>query len=350
MAGFGWAGAAGAVNDGQMERQKFAADLETQLAEREYRRRQLLFQEAQEERLRQQNEQQAIQFQTQQAEAERLRRQQTNTREAQAKILEGVLTKQVDLPTGRLMLAREGVVSPLDAMKEPAQPTGDTQWVVGPDGKLTHRVPAEGDKPYEKPPTPSAGPQAPVRVETMENGRRVIKFLHPSQVMGQTFEDQPTATANRVLGTERTALNFYNRAKQADDAIIQGGYEERFAQAGLPTQIRGSLPNIAQSPEQQAYRAAQRAFTEARLRKESGAAVPPTEYENDARTYFAQPGDSAAVIAQKRMARQAVLDGIAFSAGGAYEEYYGEPAKKNAAGVSGAPSLKWDPVTKKWVK
>ena len=50
------------------------------------------------------------------------------------------------------------------------------------------------------------------------------------------------------------------------------------------------------------------------------------------------------------MARQAVLDGLAFSSGGAYEEFYGEAPKRNAAGVQGGPSLKWDPVAKKWIK
>jgi hypothetical protein len=139
----------------------------------------------------------------------------------------------------------------------------------------------------------------------------------------------------RVLGTERAALNYYNRGKQANDAIVQGGYEERYAKAGLGTQLQGQMPNVMQTREQQTYRQAQRAFTEARLRKESGAAVPQSEYDNDAATYFAQPGDSAETIAQKRATRQAVLDGIAFQAGGAYEEFYGEPLRKNTAGVDG---------------
>jgi hypothetical protein len=65
----------------------------------------------------------------------------------------------------------------------------------------------------------------------------------------------------------------------------------------------------------QGYRAAQRAFTEARLRKESGAAIPPHEYETDAQMYFFQPGDTPKTLEQKRRARQMVVDGVAAEAG-----------------------------------
>jgi hypothetical protein len=103
--------------------------------------------------------------------------------------------------------------------------------------------------------------------------------------------------------------------------------------------------NMLQTAEQQQYRQAQRAFTEARLRKESGAAINDKEYDKDATTYFAQPGDAPAVIAQKQKARQELLDGMAFAAGKAYDEFYGEPRpnqKKGAAAADKAP--KADPL------
>jgi hypothetical protein len=83
-----------------------------------------------------------------------------------------------------------------------------------------------------------------------------------------------------------------------------------------------------QSDLGQQYRQAQRAFTEARLRKESGAAIPNTEFENDAKTYFAQPGDTPATITQKESARAKLLEGLGYSAGKAYEEFYGQPLQK----------------------
>ena len=141
--------------------------------------------------------------------------------------------------------------------------------------------------------------------------------------------------ARPSLGTERQTLAYYNRAKQASDDI--GGLEDRIAGQGLMGQIQGQwAPNMMQTEEQQLYRQGQRAFTEARLRKESGAAIPTAEYENDARTYFAQPGDGPEVIQQKRRARGVVLEGLKNSAGRAYQEHFGEeggtPPPDDAAG------------------
>jgi len=141
---------------------------------------------------------------------------------------------------------------------------------------------------------------------------------------------KPAAQAPRaVTGAERQSMAFYNRAQTALDALTEGGdqsLEEKMAKQGLAGQAQlqyGS--NLVQTGEQQQYRQAQRAFTEARLRKESGAAINDKEYDKDARTYFAQPGDSAAVKVQKSTARAAVLAGLKFSAGKAYEEFTGEP-------------------------
>lgn len=71
------------------------------------------------------------------------------------------------------------------------------------------------------------------------------------------------------------------------------------------------------------YRQLQRQFTEARLRKESGAAIPQSEFESDAKTYFAQPGDTPATIQRKEAARQSVLQSLEIGAGNAFKNYTG---------------------------
>jgi hypothetical protein len=150
----------------------------------------------------------------------------------------------------------------------------------------------------------------------------------------RTFEEKEKIKAKYggsrpSLGAERTALAYYNRAKEANETITP--LEEGISQAGLMGDLQLQYGhNVLQSTQQQQYRQTQRAFTEARLRKESGAAIPTAEYENDARTYFAQPGDSPTVMAQKRQGRQAVLDGLKFASGKAYEEFYGEPNQSPA--------------------
>lgn len=164
-------------------------------------------------------------------------------------------------------------------------------------------------------------------------------------------EGQRAAQAPRsVTGIERQSLSYFNRAKSTFEMIEKPddagrSLEDRIAtDANLVRQLQlGHAPNVLQTPDQQVYRAMQRAFTEARLRKESGAAVPLHEVEKDSKMYFAVPGDSPAVIAAKRAARAVVLDGMKFASGRAYDEYYGEPgvfdgsgAKQGAA--AGAPT------------
>ena len=126
-----------------------------------------------------------------------------------------------------------------------------------------------------------------------------------------------------ATGAERGTLAFFNRALNATKDVA--GIEQEFA--SNPAKAAGlGLWGIFQTSEQKAYKQAQRAFTEARLRKESGAAIPNEEYANDAETYFVQPGDDTVSIAQKQRARAEVLEGIRFGAGSAYNEFYGEDA------------------------
>jgi hypothetical protein len=156
---------------------------------------------------------------------------------------------------------------------------------------------------------------------------------------------QPTVQPPRaVTGQERQTLSFYNRAKEAIDTITtppkegEPSLEDAVTAANLASRAQLQYaPNILQTQQQQAYRQAQRTFTEARLRKESGAMIRQDEYEGDAKTYFAQPGDDAKTIEQKRKARQTVLDGLKFSAGKAYEEFYGQPNTSPARAGAAAP-------------
>ena len=136
-------------------------------------------------------------------------------------------------------------------------------------------------------------------------------------------------TGKAVTGAERQALSFYNRAKDALETIeapeADGkSLEQVVGNAPLGKQAQAKYaPNVLQTPAQKRYRQAQRAFTEARLRKESGAAIPTHEYTSDAQTYFAQPGDDPTTIEQKRRQRRTVLDGLRFASGRAYDEFYG---------------------------
>lgn len=165
------------------------------------------------------------------------------------------------------------------------------------------------------------------RVETTdENGKTVTRFVVPKE--GDAFA-KPTGAAKPATGAQKKALNFFNRAKEAMEAAE--AVEGDMAKLGPIDETRlgygGPGAGYVQSDQMQSYNQAQRAFTEARLRKESGAAVPQSEYDNDRKTYWKVQGDSEAAVAQKARMRKAVLAGIAFETGDALREYYGDEAE-----------------------
>lgn len=136
-----------------------------------------------------------------------------------------------------------------------------------------------------------------------------------------TREGKPPSAA------ENRALNFYVRASDATEALDK--MEKEMSEKGFFGQVGYNLlPNAAQSETNQAYRQAQRSFTEARLRKDSGAAIPPNEYEQDAKTYFVQPGDSKTVIEQKRQGRETILRGLKLESGRAVKAIGEEPGDR----------------------
>lgn len=83
--------------------------------------------------------------------------------------------------------------------------------------------------------------------------------------------------------------------------------------AGIP--VAG---NFMVGPEYQMAEQAQRDFLNAILRRESGAVISPSEFDNAKKQYFPQPGDSAEVIKQKAQNRELAIQGVMRSAGPNY--------------------------------
>jgi hypothetical protein len=78
---------------------------------------------------------------------------------------------------------------------------------------------------------------------------------------------------------------------------------------------------------------AERNFINATLRKESGATISPTEFDNAQKQYLPQPGDSETVLEQKRQNRITALKGISAATGnqGALSKALSAVSKKPAA-------------------
>lgn len=91
----------------------------------------------------------------------------------------------------------------------------------------------------------------------------------------------------------------------------QGTDLQAFLQNKLP------FSNYAQTEDYQRYDQAKRDFVNAILRRESGAVISDSEFANAEQQYFPQPGQGAAVIAQKRRNRDNAIAGLKIGAGGA---------------------------------
>ena len=119
--------------------------------------------------------------------------------------------------------------------------------------------------------------------------------------------------------SQSKALLFGTRMQEADK-ILNG-----LAAAGVdrPSTLKqaadsvpliggalGTAANAAQTDKQQQVEQAQRDFVNAVLRRESGAAISPGEFDSAAKQYFPQIGDSAAVKAQKARNRELAIQGL----------------------------------------
>lgn len=81
----------------------------------------------------------------------------------------------------------------------------------------------------------------------------------------------------------------------------------------------GAGTSYGQSDEFQKFKQAKADFVNAQLRRESGAAISPDEFKKADAQYFPQPGDSAAVIEQKRKNRQLAVEGMIRGGGPSYK-------------------------------
>lgn len=136
----------------------------------------------------------------------------------------------------------------------------------------------------------------------------------------------PNKPPKPITGAERQSVSFFNRMLEAERNAR--GVEGKLTgvDLGSAEMAPDFLENWLKSTEGQLYAQAQRTFTEGRLRKESGAAVPPAEYENDRRTNFRIAGDKPESVTQKRGSRLQTMRGIANSSGRALQEFYGQDA------------------------
>lgn len=150
------------------------------------------------------------------------------------------------------------------------------------------------------------------RVAIMDGQGNIIKTYSKGVTPG-TSAKPPTANQ------EITAL-YANRLEQSS-SIING--LEDYARTANPLTFFGQqnapdVLNMFKSGDFQSLDQAERNFVNAVLRRESGAAISPSEFDSARKQYFPQPGDTPQVVAQKKANRDLVVQGFISGAGGAY--------------------------------
>jgi hypothetical protein len=135
----------------------------------------------------------------------------------------------------------------------------------------------------------------------------------------------------KLTEVQANATSFVSRMRDSTGTIQQ--IEDNVGRIDTEA-AKSTWTNWLSSPKAQMYQQARRNWVTANLRKESGAAIPESELENEYKKWFPTIGDSKENIALKRQARQVAEEAMTVQAGpgaaqvGGILERGGSPAFK----------------------
>lgn len=164
---------------------------------------------------------------------------------------------------------------------------------------------------------PNTGATTLVRVKTT-GGEGVIPTGVPPSAPNNPYaygkqneaQSKDSGYANRMFDAEGVLRD--PKVIEAGTSVKQAGIE------GIPL-VPDMAKNWAHSPEYQKYDQAQRNMINAILRRESGAAISSSEFDNAYKQYIPRPGDSPEKLQEKQRNRQAAIAGIAGGGGQSYK-------------------------------
>lgn len=148
-----------------------------------------------------------------------------------------------------------------------------------------------------------------------------------------------TEGAKPMTDEQSKAAGFADRMLAAESVIsnpkIATALTSRFNRAvtGDMTGVGVPFGNELAGPDYQKATQAQRSFINAVLRRESGAVISPSEFEEARKQYFPAPGDSQEVLEQKANERRIAYENMMRSAG----PRYSRERAANVAPVTSAP-------------
>lgn len=143
----------------------------------------------------------------------------------------------------------------------------------------------------------------------------------PAYLAGKT----EATTAAKMNDEQSKAAGYFDRMAQSEQ--ILRGLEQQDKQPGWWSNAVRAVPLVGETAIGRAvtpdtslqYEQAQRDFINALLRRESGAVISESEFDNARKQYFPSAGDSPAIIEQKRKNRETAAEGIRRAAGPAFK-------------------------------
>jgi hypothetical protein len=183
----------------------------------------------------------------------------------------------------------------IDTFKRMAEPYnvpggGNGATVTGPDGK-------------------------PLTIPAGQNPKEFIKRVT------ETTADAMTGKKTEVQAKDEKFANKMELAEKNIAGLEDQGQSMKGRALEGSSYVPGSsaIGNYMQSDKYQTYKQARDNFITALLRDESGAAIGTSEFVRYEKEMFPQPGDGAAVVAQKREARQVAIEAMKKGAGPGYK-------------------------------
>jgi hypothetical protein len=150
------------------------------------------------------------------------------------------------------------------------------------------------------------------------------KFKNRELALKEKELSQKSEMPKELKADQTNAAMFARRVEQAEQDfanVAAKGYDPTGASAGLQRMLPGALTGENSRLQEQA----ERNFINSILRRESGAAISPSEFQNAEKQYFPRYGDTPEVLAQKKRNRDIVFNGLKVAAGPAFDRVEGVP-------------------------
>lgn len=160
-------------------------------------------------------------------------------------------------------------------------------------------------------------PPAPEPLVPVDSGDGRAVYAPRSQAVGKQVP--PRTTGDRLTESEAKGTLFFRQMRSAEEEvgkIVGPAFDPNKLGSQVGMRMANSdWTNWAAPANAQRYAQSTEQWAEAYLRLKTGAATNRDEIKRNARAYFPQPGDSAAVIRQKNEMRKKAIADVSIIAG-----------------------------------